>query len=176
MALPLLLPLIGMGVSAIGTGIQAFQNAQANRLAEENYNKQRGLLLEDKYANPLDSVANKALLTQMDRRLDKQEERIQNQATAGGATFENVLAAKQASNEAVADVVSSVMQNEQARQDNLRNQLLNIDSQRTAQQMQAKMASGANWAGLANNLSSGLTDLGGVMVENKLKFRDLFKA
>lgn len=176
MALPLLLPLIGMGLSAVGTGIQAYQNSQANKLAQENYNKQRETLLTDKYTNPLDLVGNKALLTQMDRRLNKQEERVANQAAAGGATFENTLAAKQASNEAMADVVSGIMQNEQVRQDTMRNQLLNLDSQRTAQQMQAKQASGQMWTGLFNNVSSGLTDLGGVMLENNLKFRDLFKA
>ena len=165
-----------MGISAIGTGIQAAQNAKANDLATENYNRQSQLLLQDKYANPLDSVANKALLSQMDRRLEKQEERIANQAAAGGATFENTLAAKQASNEAMADVVSGIMQGEQARQDAIRGQLLNLDSQRTAQQMQAKMASGQNWANMFNSLSGGLTDLGGVMVNNNLKFGDLFRA
>lgn len=165
MALPLLLPLIGMGISAIGTGIQASQNAKANRLAEQNYNRTRSLLLSDKYTNPLDLVANKALLSQMDRRLNKREEAIENQAAAGGATVENVLAAKQASNEVMADVVSGLMQGETARQDALRNQLLNVDSQRTAQQMAAKQASGANWANMFGNVSSGLTDLGGLMLE-----------
>ena len=165
MALPLLLPLIGMGISAIGTGIQASQNAKANKLAEQNYNRTRSLLLSDKYTNPLDLVANKALLSQMDRRLNKREEAIENQAAAGGATVENVLAAKQASNEVMADVVSGLMQGETARQDALRNQLLNVDSQRTAQQMAAKQASGANWANMFGNVSSGLTDLGGLMLE-----------
>lgn len=162
---PLLLPLIGMGISAIGTGIQASQNAKANKLAEQNYNRTRGLLLSDKYTNPLDLVANKALLSQMDRRLNKREEAIENQAAAGGATVENVLAAKQASNEVMADVVSGLMQGETARQDALRNQLLNVDSQRTAQQMAAKQASGANWANMFGNVSSVLTDLGGLMLE-----------
>ena len=166
MALPLLLPLIGMGISAIGTGIQASQNAKANRLAEDNYNRTRDVLLSDKYTNPLDLVANKALLSQMDRRLNKREEAIENQAAAGGATVENVLAAKQASNEAMADVVSGLMQGETARQDAIRNQLLNVDSQRVAQQMAAKQASGANWANMFGNVSSGLTDLGGLMLEN----------
>jgi hypothetical protein len=171
----LILPLIGLGVSAIGSGINAYQNSQANKLAEENYNKTRGLLLTDKYANPLDSVANKALLSQMDRRLNKREEAIENSAAAGGATFENVLAAKQASNEAMADVVSGVMQGEQARQDALRGQLLNLDSQRTAQQMAAKQKSGAGWASLGDNVFSAATTLGGVMMDNDLKFKDLFK-
>lgn len=171
----LLLPLIGLGISAIGSGIQASQNAKANQLAEDNYNRARGQLLTDMYANPLDSVANKALLSQMDRRLNKQEEAIANRAAAGGATFENTLAAKQASNEAMADVVSGMMQGEQARKDALKQQLLNLDSQRTAQQMAAKQQSGAAWASLANGVSGAFTTLGGTMLENDIPLSQLFK-
>lgn len=164
-----------MGISAIGTGIQASQNAKANALAEENYNKTRERLLTDMHTNPLDLVANKALLSQMDRRLDKQEKAIENRAAAGGATFENTLAAKQASNEAMADVVSGLMQGETARQDAFRNQLLDIESRRTAQQMAAKQQSGAAWAGLANNVSGAFTTLGGTMLENNIPLNELFK-
>lgn len=171
----MILPLIGLGVSAIGAGINAFQNAKANKLAEDGYNRTRGRLLTDMYANPLDSVANKALLSQMDRRLNKREEAIENQAAAGGATFENTLAAKQASNEAMADVVSGVMQGEQARQDNYKAQLLNLDSQRTAQQIASKQQSGQNWMGLFNNLSGSLNTLGGTMLENNIPISQLFK-
>lgn len=171
----MILPLIGLATSAIGTGIQAFQNAKAGKLAEQNYNKARGQLLTDMYANPLDSVTNKAILSQMDRRLNKQEEKIANQAAAGGATFENVLAAKQASNEAMADVVSGVLQGEQARQDALRGQLLNLDSQRTAQQIAAKKEAGAGWASLGSNVFKSMTTLGGTMLENDIPLSDLFK-
>jgi hypothetical protein len=171
----LILPLIGLGVSAIGAGIQAGQNAKANKLAEDNYNQTRGRLLTDMYANPLDSVANKALLSQMDRRLDKRERAIENQAAAGGATFENTLAAKQASNEAMADVVSGIMQGEQARQDSFRNQLLDIESRRIQQQIAAKQQSGAGWASLGNNVSSAFTNLGGTMLEHDLSLADLLK-
>lgn len=171
----LVLPLIGLAASAIGAGVQAGQNAKANRLAEENYNRQRELMLADKYANPLDSVANKALLSQMGRRLDKQEEAVANQAAAGGATFENTLAAKQAGNEAMADVISGLMQNETARQDSFRNQLLNLDSQRVAQRMSAMQQSGAGWASLANGVAGSLNTLGGTMLENEIPLKDLFK-
>ena len=164
-----------MGISAIGTGIQASQNAKANALAEENYNKTRERLLTDMHTNPLDLVANKALLSQMDRRLDKQEKAIENRAAAGGATFENTLAAKQASNEAMADVVSGLMQGETARQYAFRNQLFDIESRRTAQQMAAKQQSGAAWAGLANNVSGAFTTLGGTMLENNIPLSELFK-
>lgn len=171
----LVLPLIGLAASAIGTGINAAQNAKAGKLAEDNYNRQRGQLLTDMYANPLDSVANKALLSQMDRRLRKQSEAVENQAAAGGATFENTLAAKQAGNEAMADVVSGIMQGEQARKDAYKQQLLNIDSQRTAQQMAMKQQAGQNWAAMGNNVSGAFTTLGGTMLENGLGLSDLFK-
>lgn len=171
----LILPLIGMGASAIGAGIQAGKEAKAEKLAEQNYNKQRQLMLSDIYANPLDSVANKALLSQMDRRLAKQEEAVANQAAAGGATFENVLAAKQAGNEAMADVISGVMQGETARQDALRQQLLNVDSQRTAQQIAAKQQSGARWAGLTDNFSGALNTFGGTLLETDTSLRNAFK-
>lgn len=171
----LILPLLGLAASAVGTGIAANQNAEANKLAEDNYNKQRAQLLTDMYANPLDSVANKALLSQMDRRLNKREEAIANQAAASGATFENTLAAKQASNEAMADVVSGIMQGEQARKDTLRSQLLNLDSQRTAQQMASKQQAGQMWANMGEGIFSSLTDLGGTMMDNKLTWKDLFK-
>lgn len=165
----------GLAASAIGAGINAFQNAKANKLAEENYNNVRGRLLTDMYANPLDSVANKALLSQMGRRLDKQEEAVTNRAAAGGATFENTLAAKQAGNEAMADVVSGIMQGETARQDAFKNQLLNLDSQRVAQRMSAMQQAGAGWASLGNNVSGALTTLGGTMLENEIPLKDLFK-
>lgn len=169
----MILPLIGMGISAIGTGIQAIQNGKANTLAEANYNKQRESLLTDIYTNPLDSVSNKALLSSMDRRLEKQEKRVENAAAAGGATFENTLAAKQASNEAMADVYSGILQGEQARQMQLKNQLLNLDSQRTAQQMATKMQSGQAWANMGNNIFDSLTTLGGVQMETGKSLKEL---
>lgn len=167
MALPLILAGVGMAANAIGSGINAYQNSQANKIAEENFNTTRQRLLTDMYANPLDSVANKALLSQMDRRLDKQEERIANQAAAGGATFENTLAAKQASNEAMADVVSGIMQGEQARQDAFRQQLLDLDSRRAAQQIAAKQQAGQGWMSLMNGLGGSLTTLGGTLLGAK---------
>lgn len=165
----------GLAASAIGAGINAFQNAKANRLAEEQYNNTRGRLLTDMYASPLDSVANKALLSQMDRRLEKQAEAVENRAAAGGATFENTLAAKQAGNEVMADVVSGMVQGETARRDAMRGQLLNLDSQRTAQQIAAKQQSGANWANMANNVAGAFYNLGGTMLENGIPLKDLFK-
>ena len=171
----LILTGIGLAASALGTGIQAAQNAKANKLAETNYNNQRGQLLTDMYASPLDSVANKALLSQMDRRLEKQNEAVMNQAAASGATFENTLAAKQAGNDAMADVVTGLMQGETARRDALKSQLLNLDSQRTAQQIAAKQQAGAGWASLGSSMQGALTTLGGTMLENDIPLKDLLK-
>jgi hypothetical protein len=165
MPIPLAIPIIAAAISAVGTGIQAGQNAKANKLSEEYFSNTRERLLTDMHANPLDSVANKALLSQMDRRLNKQEEKVQNAATAGGATFENVLAAKQASNDAMADVVSGIMQGEQARQDSFRNQLLNIESQRVQNQVATKQASGQAWSNLASGIAGGLSLYGASLLK-----------
>lgn len=162
----LVLPLLGMVAAGIGTGVQASQNAKALQLASDNYNKQRSSLLTEKYQSAFDY--NKPLLTQMERTLQKNEQKIENQATAGGATVENVLAAKQASNEAMADVYSNVLQADQQRRDAYTQQLLNLDSQRTAQQMAAKQASGQAWANLGNAIFGGLTTLGGTLLDSKL--------
>lgn len=163
----LILPLIGMAASAIGAGIQAGQNARAQRKAEDAYNRQRQMLS----INPLDLVENKALLSRIDSSLNKQEEKIENQAAAGGATTENILAAKQAGNEVMSDVASNVLQGMHER----RNQLFNLDSQRTAQQIAAMQQSGQNWANLASGISGSLTTLGGTMLENDIPLKDLFK-
>ena len=169
----LVLPLLGAAASAIGTGIQASQNAKASKLAEKRYDDTRSMLQTYMYENPLDSVSNKALLSSMDRRLEKNNQAIENQAAAGGATFENTLAAKQAANETMADVHSGIMQGEQARKDAYRGQLLNLDSQRTAQQMAALQQSGQVWASMGNTLSGSLTTLGGTMLENGITFKKL---
>lgn len=166
---------LGLLASGVGAGINAYKNAQSSKLAEAEYNKQRNLLLTDMYANPLDSVANKALLSQMDRRLRKQSEAVANQAAAGGATFENTLAAKQAGNEAMADVVSGVMQGETARRDAMKQQLLSLDSHRTAQKIAANQASGQMWSSLGNNVMDSFSALGGTMLETGTSLSDLLK-
>lgn len=170
-----LLALGGLAMSGIGAGIQAFQNKKASKEAESAYNQQRGALLTDMYSNPYDSISTKSLLSRADRRLDKQLEAIENQATAGGATFENALAAKQAGNDTMADLEGSIIQGETARQAGLKNQLLNLDAQRSAQKIAEIKQSGANWAGLFNNLAGSVNTLGGTMLENEIPLKDLFK-
>ena len=162
-----MIPLLVAGaVSALGTGIQAYQNSQANKLAQQSYDRQRTLALQGKYEDVVEM--NKPLLSIMNRKLDKAEEAIENQAASGGATVENVLAAKQANNEAMADTIGNLAQGNVARRDAYNQQLLNIDMQRTAQQMAAKQASGQAWGQLAGNLSSGVLDYGAADKELKM--------
>ena len=171
----LILPLAGLIASGAGTAIQALQNVNANKPVEDFENKATELILADKYASPLDSITTKSLLSKMDRRLNKQEEAIANHAAAGGATFENTLAAKQASNEAMADVVSGVMEGEQARQTALNNQLLSIEQQKANRLAESKRASGAGWASLGDSVFGAMNTLGGTMLENDIPLSELFK-
>jgi hypothetical protein len=166
---------LGLLASGLGTGISAFKNAQNNDIAEDSYSRQQGRLLTDLYVSPYDRLENRALLTQADRRIRQSNKAIDNQAAAGGATFENTLAAKQKGNEAMADIMVGMAQTDGARKDSIRQQLLNLDSQRTAQRIAANQASGQMWATLGNNVSDAFSTLGGTMLETGTSFADLLK-
>lgn len=171
----LILTGIGLLASGIGAGIKAYKNNQAKKEAASALAMQRESILSDMYSNPLDSVSNVALLSRMDRKIRRNNEAVENMAAAGGATFENTLAAKQASNEAIADVYSGVLEGDQARKDAYKQQLLNIDSQRVAQRVAALQNAGEGWAQFGNNMSGAFTTLGGSMLESGKGFKDLLK-
>ena len=171
----LILTAAGLVASGIGAGIKAYKNTQAEKLAEQNYNAQRTSLLSDLYSNPLDSISNKAILSQMYRRIRKNNEAVENMATAGGATFENTLAAKQASNDAMENIASGMMQNDQVRKDATKQQLLNLDSKRTAKRIDSARRTGEGWASMGNKAFDSFTSLGGLMLENDYALKDLLK-
>jgi hypothetical protein len=171
----LILTAAGLLASGIGAGVNAYQNAKNQKDNAALYERQRGQLLTDLYSSPYDNLENKALLSQAERRYEKNLEAVENQAAAGGATFENKLAAKQANNEAMADMYAGMAQGLTARRDATKQQLLNLDAQRVAQQNAARQQSGQAWATMGNNAFGAFTDLGGVMLENGLGFKDLLK-
>ena len=166
---------LGLLASGVGAGINAYKNAQSNKMAETYSNKLRGLILTDKYSSPFDNMTTKGFLSQMDRRLKKNNEAVENRAAAGGATFENVLAAKQAGNETMADAMSGLMQAESARQSALNQQLLSLEQQRSAQKIAANQAAGQMWSSLGNNFFDSMSTLGGSMLESGTTLSELFK-
>lgn len=161
---PLTLSLIIGGVSALAQGGGALLSSQkqqrASAIEQANYANQQNVLNAEKYRDPLSSVSNKALLKQLDERIDKTSEALENRAIAGGATFENSLAAKQASNQAISDTVSSMMQGEEARKASYTNSLLQLDTQHAANQIAQQQAAAQNWANWGNAMAGSVQNLG----------------
>lgn len=137
---------------------QTFSNAKAQKIQQQSYQDSRGRLLTDLYTSPLDSVSNQALLRQMDERIAKNNEAIANRAAAGGATFENTLAAKQAGNEAITNAYSNLLQAEDQRRRGVNNQLLALDTRNAQANIAAAQANGKAWNDWGSTLASGMLD------------------
>ena len=166
---------LGLAASTVGSGIQAYQTAKNQENYEAGQDRIRGALLTEKYRNPFEDPSNKVLLTGMRRDLQKNTEAVLNNAAASGATFENTLAAKQAANEAVAEVNSAIFQNQAAKESAINQQLLNLDMQRNAQKFAAGQQAAQGWASMGDAAFGAFTDLGGTMLENGIALKDLFK-
>ena len=161
---PLTLSLIIGGVSALAQGggalLSSQKQKQAAAIEQANYANQQNALNAEKYRDPLSSVSNKALLKQLDERIEDNSEALENRAIAGGATFENSLAAKQASNKAIGDVVTGMMQGEDSRKAGYTNSLLQLDTQHAATQIAQQQAAAQNWANWGNAMSGSIQNLG----------------
>ena len=119
----------GVGIAASTAG--AIGSAVNNRKAQEErtraYNEAKNFLTSEYYRDPLSSVGNRALLKRMDQRLKDQNEAMENRAAAGGATFENQLAMRQAANESMGNVYSNLLMGEDARRQAINQQRMQLD-------------------------------------------------
>lgn len=125
--------LIGLGIAAAGATAGAIGSSVNNQKQQAErtrmYNQSRDFLNSEYYRDPLSTVGNRALLKQMNERMKKQNEALENRAVAGGATMENMLAARQASNETMGNVYTHLLMGEDARRQAINQQKLQLDQQ-----------------------------------------------
>jgi hypothetical protein len=140
--------------------MSASKNAKARREEQKAYDRAQAYLNSDYYRSPLESAGNRALLKTLDARLEKNNEAIDNRAAAGGATVENVLAAKQNMNEAVSDTYAQLLRGEDARRQGIRAQQLGVD-QNHSQAVQNSYREDANtWSNWGNATASAIMSYG----------------
>ena len=143
------LPLLALGASALISGISAgmgaSKNAKARREEKANYNRQQGLLDYEQWKDPLTSVRNRSVFKQMDQRIADNTEAINNRAVAGGATVENVLAARQKNNETISNVGSQLLMAEDARRARVLGQRMALDDRHSQAVQQGYQADARNW-------------------------------
>lgn len=158
---------IGAATNGIGSLFSAQKEKRAAAIERANYLNQQNALKAEKYRDPLNSVSNKALLSQMQRTLERNNDALENRAVAGGATFENSLAAKQATNDAIGNTVNALMQGEDSRRSNYNSQLLNLEAQHNNALINQQQLAAQRWAEWGNAMANGITNLGSTYLLQK---------
>lgn len=139
----------GLIISALaataGAGISAYNNKQARDEENRRYKEAQDFLRSQYYRDPLSTVGNRALLKSLDQRMKDQNDALQNRAIAGGATMENQLAARQASNETMGNVFTNLLMGEDARRDSINAQRMGRDDQHSAAVQQGYYQNAQDW-------------------------------
>ena len=171
---------IVMGLaSAVASGVGAINSSKANK---RNARQLRAMdaeneaeYLREYYRGALDNEGSKAYLKKLDERMKRSDAAAENALTAQGATHENALAVKQANNEVYSDAVSSLVENEQARKDQVRSDYKAGKRAIVEGQMQQNSNEAATASQLASGVSSAFNALGSAYSDGTNPLKDLFK-
>lgn len=172
-------PLV-MGIaSAVASGVGAINSSKANK---RNARQLRAMEAENEaeylreyYRGALDNEGSKAYLKKLDERMKRSDAAAENALTAQGATHENALAVKQANNEVYSDAVSSLVENEQARKDQVRSDYKAGKRAIVEGQMQQNSNEAATASQLASGVSSAFNAVGSAYSDGTNPLKDLFK-
>lgn len=172
-------PLVMGLASAVSSGIGAIKSSQANK---RNARQLRAMEAENEaeylreyYRGALDNEGSKAYLKKLDERMKRSDAAAENALTAQGATHENALAVKQANNEVYSDAVSSLVENEQARKDQVRSDYKAGKRAIVEGQMQQNSNEAATASQLASGVSSAFNAVGSAYGDGTNPLKDLFK-
>jgi hypothetical protein len=172
-------PLV-MGIaSAVSAGVGAVKSSQANKRnarqlrAMERDNEAE--YLREYYRGALDNEGSKAYLKKLDERMRRSDAAAENALTAQGATHENALAVKQANNEVYSGAVGSLVENEQARKDQVRSDYKEGKRAIAEGQMQQNSNEAATASQLASGVSSAFNAIGSAYSDGTNPLKDLFK-
>lgn len=172
-------PLVMGLASAVSAGVGAVKSSQANK---RNARQLRAMEAENEaeylreyYRGALDNEGSKAYLKKLDERMKRSDAAAENALTAQGATHENALAVKQANNEVYSDAVSSLVENEQARKDQVRSDYKAGKRAIVEGQMQQNSNEAATASQLASGVSSAFNALGSAYSDGTNPLKDLFK-
>lgn len=119
--------------------------------------------MRDYYQNAFDDPSAKSYLKKVSENATDQMKGIQNSGVSTGATHENVLAQKQASNEVVNDAMNHVVVNHEGKKQAAKEQYIGRKDAISQGDMSLAQQSGErqaqNWTNLGNNLADSATGL-----------------
>lgn len=156
--------LIAAGVAAAASTAGAIgssvKRAQAQDEENRAYGEAKNYLTSQYYRDPLNSVGNRALLKSLDKSIKDSNDAVNNRAVAGGATFENTLAAKQANNEVMSGTYSRLLQGEDARRDRISAQQLQLSQNHSLALQRNFMQEAQDWQSWGSQMSSAALSVG----------------
>lgn len=143
------LTLLALGLAAGGATAGAIggavNNAKAKREESRFYNEAKNMLNSQYYRDPLSTVGNRSILKLADESRRDNMDALNNRAVAGGATFENQLAARQSNNETEGRLYAQLLQGEDARRQAIEGQKLALAGQHSANIQNQLMRSAQDW-------------------------------
>ena len=151
---------VAAGSAAAGAIGSAANNRKAQEERTRQYNEARNFLNSEYYRDPLSSIGNRALLKQLDKRMKDQNEALENRAAAGGATFENQLAARQANNETMSNVFSNLLMGEDARRQAINQQKMQLDQQYSQGTQLNYLQNAQNWQAWGGQMANAAMSYG----------------
>lgn len=156
--------LIAAGIAAAAATAGAVGNAvnreKANAERSRVYKESKNILNSEYYRDPLSSVGNKALLKSLDQRMQDSTKAMENRAVAGGATYENQLAARKANNETMSRVFTNLLQGEDARKAAITQQQLQLDQRYSAGVQASYLQAAQNWQAWGTQMANAALSYG----------------
>jgi hypothetical protein len=169
----------GLVASGLGAGMGAYNTKKARQEENKSYQQAKNYLSSQYYRDPLSTVGNRALLKNLDERMKDSQDALNNRAVAGGATFENQLAARQSANETMGNVYTNLLQGEDARKDRLAQQQLGLDMQHSQNIQNSYLQNAQNWQAWGSAMGNSAMDAGSTLLYGKMNglntVGDLFK-
>jgi len=154
--LPLLIA--GMGTAVAGATAGAIGSAVNNKRAQDErtraYNAAKSNLELMKHESMLDSVGGRSALKLQNERREEQLRGMENRAVAGGATFENQLAARNAINRTDNELSMRLLQYDDAHRQGINQQKLALDQNYSNGVQQSFYQNALNWQNWGQQLGN----------------------
>ena len=154
--------LAGAAIQGVGALKAGQQNRKNQKLLNQMGDENRADYMREYYRGALENPGSKAYLKRLDESLRDNTKATENTATATGATQENVLAAKQANNEVMSNAIGGLVQQEDMRKENIKQNYFQRKNALTQAQMGMNAQYGQNWMNTASNIAGAAGNLASV--------------
>lgn len=153
--------LIGAGVAAAaGAAGGAINRKKGRDRQSAYYDYAEDLLNSQYYEDPFSTIGGRALIKGAKQNAADAQDAINNRMVAGGATFENALAARQANNENLDKVGIQLLQADDVRRRGVQRDMLSLAGQRANAESSAYYQAAQDWNQWGSQTANAFMSLG----------------